>query len=287
MKLASYIHAGRPSWGVVVDGGIVDMARRFPELPSLRGALAASAQTRIAAAARGAKPDVALDAVTLLPPIPDPEKVICFGNNYREHVLEAGLKIPEYPSLFVRLANTLVGHGSAIVVPRVSSDLDYETELALVIGRAGRHVPAAKALDYIAGYTCFHDASVRDFQLKHSLDAGKNFIGTGPCGPWIVTADEIPEPGKLNLRTRLNGVELQNGNTSELIFDIPAIVAYISSFTPLAPGDIIATGTPSGVGFTRKPPIWLKPGDMVEIEVERIGVLRNPVRAETDADGAS
>ena len=137
MKLASYIHAGRPSWGVVVDGGIVDMARRFPELPSLRSALTATAQTRIAAAARGAKPDVALDAVTLLPPIPDPEKVICFGNNYREHVLEAGLKIPEYPSLFVRLANTLVGHGGAIVVPRVSSELDYETELALVIGRAG------------------------------------------------------------------------------------------------------------------------------------------------------
>ena len=160
------------------------------------------------------------------------------------------------------------------VVPRVSSELDYETELALVIGRAGRHVPAAKAFDYIAGYTCFHDASVRDFQLKHSLDAGKNFIGTGPCGPWIVTADEIPEPGRLNLRTRLNGVELQNGNTSELIFDIPAIVAYISSFTPLSPGDIIATGTPSGVGFTRKPPIWLKPGDVVEIEVERIGRMR-------------
>jgi 2-keto-4-pentenoate hydratase/2-oxohepta-3-ene-1,7-dioic acid hydratase in catechol pathway len=281
VKLASYIHGGRPSWGVVTERGIIDMARHLLDLPTLRSALAAAAQGRIAAAARTAIPDFALDAVTLLPPIPDPEKIICFGNNYREHVLEAGLKIPEHPSLFVRLANTLVGHGGAIIVPRVSSDLDYETELALVIGRAGRHVPAAKAFDYIAGYTCFHDASVRDFQLKHSLDAGKNFIATGPCGPWIVTADEIPEPGKLNLRTRLNGVELQNGNTSDLIFDIPAIVAYISSFTPLTPGDIVATGTPQGVGFTRKPPIWLKAGDVVEIEVERIGVLRNPVRAES------
>ncbi|QEX24622.1 5-carboxymethyl-2-hydroxymuconate isomerase [Hypericibacter adhaerens] len=282
MKLVSYTHKGRSSWGAAAGTGLVDMGKRLPDLPSLRSALAANAQGRIAAALKGATADLPLSEARLLPPIPDPEKVICFGNNYREHVLEAGGKIPEHPSLFVRLANTLVGHEAPIIVPRVSSDLDYETELALVIGKPGRHIPAAKAFDHIAGYTCFHDASVRDFQLLHSLDAGKNFIGTGPCGPWIVTRDEIPNPGNLTLRTRLNGTLLQNGNTSELIFDIPAMIAYISSFTPLAPGDIIATGTPSGVGFTRKPPIWLKPGDVVEIEVEGIGILRNPVRAEGD-----
>ena len=137
-------------------------------------------------------------------------------------------------------------------------------------------------LAHVAGYTCFHDASVRDIQLTHSLDAGKNFIGTGPCGPWLVTRDEIADPAKLDLKTRLNGKELQNGNSSDLIFDIPTLIAYISSFTPLVPGDIISTGTPQGVGFTRKPPIWLKPGDVVEIEVEGIGVLRNPVVAEAD-----
>lgn len=284
MKLASYLHRGYPSWGVVTEAGVIDMGRRLPHLPSLRAALGAAAQDRVAAAAHAASPDFALDDAVLLPPVPEPEKIICFGNNYRAHVLEAGLKIPEHPSLFVRLANTLVGHEGAIIVPRVSSNLDYEAELAIVIGRAGRHVPPANAFEHVAGYTCFHDASVRDYQLEHCLDAGKNFVATGPCGPWIVTADEIPEPGNLNLRTRLNGVELQNGNTSDLIFDIPTIVSYISSFTPLAPGDIIATGTPQGVGFTRRPPIWLKPGDVVEVEIERVGVLRNRVRAESAED---
>lgn len=286
MKLASYLHQGEPSWGLVVDGGIVDMRRRLPELADLRAVLTASALDGVAVAGKGAAADFALGEVTFLPPIPQPDKIICFGNNYREHVLEAGLQIPKHPSWFVRLANTLVGHEGAIIVPRVSSDLDYEVELAIVIGRAARHVAPARALEYIAGYTCFHDASVRDYQLQHCLDAGKNFFATGPCGPWIVTADEIPEPGRLNLRTRLNGVELQNGNTADLIFDVPTIVSYLSSITPLLPGDIIATGTPQGVGFTRKPPVWLKPGDVVEIEIERIGILRNRVTAEPDGKSA-
>ena len=281
MKLASFAISGHVSWGVVVEGSVIDMARRLGgRYQSLRSALAGNALAEIAAAARGAKADHALSAVKLLPPIPDPEKIICLGNNYRAHVLEAGGTIPEHPQLFIRLANTLVGHEGALIVPKISSELDYEVELAIVIGRPGRHVPRAQALAHVAGYTCFHDASVRDIQLKHSLDAGKNFFATGPCGPWIVTSDEIPDPGGLAVKTRINGRELQNGNTSDLIFDVPDIVAYVSSFTPLAPGDIIATGTPQGVGFTRKPPIWLKPGDVVEIEVEKIGVLRNPLVAE-------
>ena len=284
MKLASFAVSGRSSWGVVADDGVIDIGRRLGgRFPGLRMALGEEALGEISALARQTKPDHPLSAITLLPPVPDPEKIICLGNNYRAHVLEAGGKIPEHPQVFIRLANTLVGHGGDLVVPRVSSELDYEVELAIVIGRAGRHVPVARALDHIAGYTCFHDASVRDIQIQHSLAAGKNFFATGPCGPWIVTRDEIPEPGQLAVKTHLNGRELQNANTSDLIFDVPTLVAYVSSFTPLAPGDIIATGTPQGVGFTRKPPIWLKPGDVVEVEVEKIGVLRNRVVAERDA----
>ncbi|HXQ40738.1 MAG TPA: fumarylacetoacetate hydrolase family protein [Candidatus Udaeobacter sp.] len=284
MKLASFAVSGRSSWGVVTNDGVIDMGRRLAgRFPSLRAALGEEALGEVSALARQTKPDHHLSAVTLLPPIPDPEKIICLGNNYRAHVLEAGGKIPDHPQVFIRLANTLVGHEGDLVVPRISSQLDYEVELAIVIGRAGRHVPVARALDHVAGYTCFHDASVRDIQVQHSLAAGKNFFATGPCGPWIVTRDEIPEPGQLSVTTRLNGRELQNGNTSDLIFDVPAVTAYVSTFTPLAPGDIIATGTPQGVGFTRKPPIWMKPGDVVEVEVEKIGVLRNRVVAESDA----
>jgi 2-keto-4-pentenoate hydratase/2-oxohepta-3-ene-1,7-dioic acid hydratase in catechol pathway len=284
MKLASFAVSGRSSWGVVANDGVIDMGRHLAgRFPSLRTALGEEALGEISALARRTKPDHLLSAVTLLPPVPDPEKIICLGNNYRAHVLEAGGRIPEHPQIFIRLANTLVGHEGDLVVPRISSELDYEVELAIVIGRAGRHVPVARALDHVAGYTCFHDTSVRDIQVQHSLAAGKNFFATGPCGPWIVTRDEIPEPGRLQVKTRLNGRELQNGNTSDLIFDVPTVTAYVSTITPLAPGDIIATGTPQGVGFTRKPPIWMKPGDVVEVEVEKIGVLRNRVVAERDA----
>lgn len=283
MKLVSFTMSGGSSWGVATGTGVIDMGRRLGgRYPSLRALLAADAIPAAAEAARTAKPDHALSEIALLPPIPDPDKIICLGNNYRAHVLEGGNRIPEHPQLFIRLANSLVGHGAPIIVPKISHELDYEVELAVVIGRGGRHIPKARALAHVAGYTCFHDASVRDIQLTHSLDAGKNFIGTGPCGPWLVTRDEIADPAKLDLKTRLNGKELQNGNSSDLIFDIPTLIAYISSFTPLVPGDIISTGTPQGVGFTRKPPIWLKPGDVVEIEVEGIGVLRNPVVAEAD-----
>ena len=283
MKLVSFTMPGRRSWGVATGTGVIDMGRRLGgRYPSLRALLTADAIPAAAEAARTAKPDHALSEIALLPPIPDPDKIICLGNNYRAHVLEGGNRIPEHPQLFIRLANSLVGHGAPIIVPKISHELDYEVELAVVIGRGGRHIPRARALAHVAGYTCFHDASVRDIQLTHSLDAGKNFIGTGPCGPWLVTRDEIADPAKLDLKTRLNGKELQNGNSSDLIFDIPTLIAYISSFTPLVPGDIISTGTPQGVGFTRKPPIWLKPGDVVEVEVEGIGVLRNPVVAEAD-----
>ena len=277
MRLVSFRKDGRSSWGVVVDGGVADMGRRFGDrAPSLRTALAAG----IVPEAASAEADFDLAEVELLPPVPDPDKVIGFGLNYREHVLESGQEIPRNPSIFLRLANTLVGHGAPLVRPSQSVELDYEVELAVVIGRPGRHSPRAQALDHVAGYSCFNDASVRDYQFSHSLTVGKNFFATAGFGPWIVTPDEIPDPGRLTVMTRLNGVEVQHASTDDLIFDIPAIVSYCSSFTPLEPGDVIATGTPQGVGFARKPPLWLKPGDVVEVEIERIGILRNGVAAE-------
>lgn len=276
MKLVSFRRAGRDSWGVVAGDGVVDARSRDGGHPTLRAALSAGALPDFS----GAVPDFALSEVELLPPVPDPDKIIGFGFNYREHVLESGQEIPKNPSIFIRLANTLVGHGSPLVRPRLSADLDYEVELAVIVGRAGRHIPLSDAMAHVAGYSCFNDASVRDYQFTHSLAIGKNFFATAGFGPWIVTADEIPDPGRLTVMTRLNGVEVQHASTDDLIFDVPAIVSYCSSFTPLLPGDVIATGTPQGVGFARKPPLWLKPGDVVEVEVERIGVLRNGVVAE-------
>lgn len=279
MKYVSFMRGDRSSYGVVMDGGVFDIGMRYCDRhPTMRAALSAGVLGELASEARA--PDVALSAITLLPPIPDPDKIVCVGLNYRAHVGEGGGELPTHPSLFTRFADTLVPHGGAIVVPRLSVELDYECELAFVIGRSGRHIPAESAMEHVFGYTCFNDASVRDYQVRHSLPAGKNFHATGGCGPWIVSADEVGDPGCLELTTRINGVEYQHGNTRDLIFDIPTIIAYVSGFTPLSPGDIISTGTPEGVGFLRDPPVFLRPGDVVEVFVERIGVLANPVVAE-------
>jgi 2-keto-4-pentenoate hydratase/2-oxohepta-3-ene-1,7-dioic acid hydratase in catechol pathway len=281
MKLVSFTKDGVEGWGALAGDAFVDMGRRFDrKYPTLQSALAPSTLDLIARELSTTKPDVALASVKLLPPIPAPGKIICIGLNYRAHVSEGGGKAPAYPSLFTRFTDTLVGHGEAIIRPLLSTELDYECELALVIGKPGRHIKRENAMSHVAGYSCFNDASVRDYQVSHSLPAGKNFVATGGFGPWLVTADEIPDPGNLALRTVLNGVEVQHGSTADLIFDIPAIIAYVSGFTPLGMGDVISTGTPEGVGFLRKPPIWLKPGDVVEIEVEKVGTLRNPVVAE-------
>jgi 2-keto-4-pentenoate hydratase/2-oxohepta-3-ene-1,7-dioic acid hydratase in catechol pathway len=277
MKLASFTAAGRASYGIVGDNGIVDLGARLgARYPTLRAALAAGALGEIAGAA-SAKPDLALAQAALLPPIPAPDKIVCIGLNYRAHAAEAGLKVPEHPSLFLRLTNTLVPHGGALVRPSVSSAMDYEGELAVVIGRPGRHIAAAQSLDHIAGYACFNDGSLRDYQRQHSVAVGKNFLATGGFGPWLVTSDEIPDPSRLTLTTRLNGAEVQRGDTADMIFSVPQIVSYVSAFTRLEPGDVISTGTPPGVGMARKPPLWLKPGDVVEVEISGIGVLRNSV----------
>jgi 2-keto-4-pentenoate hydratase/2-oxohepta-3-ene-1,7-dioic acid hydratase in catechol pathway len=280
MKLASYIANGKPSFGVVVGDGVVTMNERLKgRHATLRDAIAGGALDEMRRAAEGAKPDHALAGLDFLPVIPNPEKIMCVGINYKSHAAEHGTEAPKLPNIFLRFINTLVPHGGAMIRPKVSTNFDFEGELALVIGKSGRHIKREDALSYIAGYTCFCDATVRDF-TKYSLAASKNFIGSGPLGPWIVTADEIPDPTKLTLVTRLNGAEMQRSGTDMLIHDIPAIISFCSMFTELAPGDIIATGTPDGIGAKRNPPLWMKAGDVLEVEVSGVGTLRNTIKDE-------
>jgi 2-keto-4-pentenoate hydratase/2-oxohepta-3-ene-1,7-dioic acid hydratase in catechol pathway len=270
MRLVSFRHADASKFGALVDGGIVDFSARWP---SLRAAIAAKALPSLATAIKSAKPDIPLDAVELLPTIPNPDKILCIGLNYASHVGEVGRQLPTVPSVFSRLHNTLVPNGGNIVRPAASTNFDFEGELAVIIGERCRHVPRARALSVIAGYSCFLDVSVRDFQ-KHSVTAGKNFPATGPLGPWMVTTDILPDPQKLTLVTRLNGAEVQRDTTDHMIFDVATIIEYLSTVTWLEPGDVIATGTPDGVGLGRKPPLWMKGGDKLEVEISGIGALQ-------------
>jgi 2-keto-4-pentenoate hydratase/2-oxohepta-3-ene-1,7-dioic acid hydratase in catechol pathway len=273
--------------GLLAGDAVVDLSRADAGLPrdlaSLitagPGALAAvaTAGARAPAAARRA-----FAAVRPALPIPVPPKCICVGLNYALHAREGGHPIPTYPSFFLRVATSLVAAKAPIVRPRASVQLDYECELAVVIGKGGRHIAEAQALEHVFGYTLFNDVSVRDFQRKTTQwTPGKNFDATGPTGPFVVTADALP-PGAsgLDIMTRVNGETLQHSNTSDMIFSVAKIIALLSQFMTLQPGDLIATGTPSGVAHARTPPPWLRPGDVVEVEIEKIGVLSNPVVAE-------
>lgn len=277
MKLASYVANGVASFGIVRDDGVVTLNTRLGGCyASLRDALTADGLAAIRAAAAGAKPDHALADIRFLPAIPNPDKILCAGINYKAHAAETGRDLPKQPSMFMRHTNTLVGHEGTMVRPGVSDNFDFEGELTAVIGKPGRNIPVDKALDHVAGYTCFVDGSVRDYQ-KFSVTSGKNFPATGPLGPWIVTTDEIPDPTRLTLTTRLNGKEMQRSGTDILIHSVEAIIAFVSQFTPLMPGDIIATGTPEGVGHRRNPPLWMKPGDVLEVEITGIGTLRSHI----------
>src|SRR5438445_873331 len=275
MKLASYMADGQACFGVVTDNGVVTLNQRLG-YASLRDALTTGGLAEIRKAANATKPDHKRADVKWLPVIPNPEKILCAGINYRSHAAETGRELPKQPSMFIRLANTLTGHDGEMVRPAVSQSFDFEGELAVVIARGGRHIPVERALDHVAGYTCFVDGSVRDYQ-KFSVTSGKNFPGTGPLGPWMVTTDEIPDPTKLTLMTRLNGQEMQRSGTDLLIYSVPHIIAFCSAFTPLSPGDVIATGTPEGVGHRRSPQLWMKPGDVLEVQITGIGVLRSKV----------
>jgi 2-keto-4-pentenoate hydratase/2-oxohepta-3-ene-1,7-dioic acid hydratase in catechol pathway len=282
MKLVSFVTANGPGYGVVKDGGVVDLRRRFGDrLPTLRALLSAGALPEAERIARDTAPDFPLDGLQLAPVIPDPDKIICIGMNYRDHVAEVGRTVTEKPALFARFAGSQVGHLQPLVKPAVSDQFDYEGELAVVIGKQGRHIPASRALEHVAGYSCYNEGSVRDWQ-RHTSQflAGKTFASTGAFGPWLVTADEIPDPARLILETRLNRQRVQHTTTDLMITSIPEQIAYISTMLPLLPGDVIVSGTPGGVGLKRSPQLFMRPGDIAEVEISGIGVLRNPVIAE-------
>lgn len=283
MKLLSFLLEGRRSFGATKDGGVVDLGRRFgaERIDSLRRLLEADRLAEAATIVATQPPDAALERIAFAPVIPDPGKIICVGLNYRDHVEETGRTVTEKPTLFVRFPCSQVGHLQPLVKPRVSDQFDYEGELAVVIGRHGRHVSAKDALDLVAGYSCYNEGSIRDWQ-RHTSQflAGKTFAQTGSFGPWLVTTDEIPDPSKLTLQTRLNGQVVQDTTTDLMITPVPELISYISTICPLEPGDVIVSGTPGGVGARRTPPLWMKPGDVVEVEVSGIGALSNPVIAE-------
>ena len=276
MKLLSFLRNGKPTWGAMVDGGAVDLGSE--RLPTLKAAIAAGALGALAAQVAGRKPDVVTAELKYLPVIPDPGKIVCVGLNYEEHRVETKRDKTENPALFLRVADSQVGHGEPILRPRESTHLDYEGEIAIVIGKGGRRIAEKDAWNHIVGYSAYNDGSVRDWQ-RHTVQwtAGKNFHATGGFGPWMVTADEFTPGEILTLETRLNGQVMQHATTDMLIFSIPEQIAYISTFTTLEPGDVIVTGTPGGVGARRDPPVWMKPGDTVEIEVSKVGVLKNPI----------
>ncbi len=281
MKLISFTVGGRASYGVVRGDQVHDLGAVFKDrAPDLKTLIAAQLVGEVEAAAVGA-PVLALAGVTLLPVIPNPGKILCVGLNYGEHVQETGRTVTEAPTLFIRVAASQVAHGADLILPPESVKLDYEGEIAIVIGEGGRRISEADAWKHIAGYACYNDGSVRDWQqATPQWTAGKNFWRTGGFGPWLVTADEIKPNQLMTLVTRLNGQEMQRATTDLMIHSIPKQIAHISTFTPLEAGDVIVTGTPGGVGARRNPPVFMKAGDVIEIEVDAIGVLRNTVRAE-------
>ena len=289
MRIVHFEKGGAP--GIAADDGsgwhgLTERESGFPgTLPEL---IAQGAD--LSRAGRDLLPMQAIDlnAVRILPPVPKPPKILCVGLNYDDHLEESGLKKPVYPEIFARFATSLIAHGELIRLPPESSTLDYEAELAVVIGRGGRRIKRDRALDHVAGYSLFNDATIREFQLRTpQWTMGKNFDGTGAFGPWLVTSDALP-PGAHGLRIqgRLNGRVMQESSTDKLIFNVPALIEMISVAISLEPGDVIITGTPGGVGAARKPPVFMQPGDVFEVEIEGMGVLSNPVQRESQEEAS-
>ena len=275
MRFVSYLHDHKPGWGLLDDGVIVDLTHFESSLKSAitRGNLAAAAS----AAANGET--VPLDEISYLPPIPDPARILCIGQNYAAHRAEMGGATTAHPLIFTRYPSSISGHERELVKPRESGHYDFEGELAVIIGRAGRRIPPHQALEHIAGYSCFMDGTIRDYQV-HTTQyiPGKNFDASGSCGPWMIPAAEMPDPNAgYRLETRLNGDTVQSTTTDLMIFGVPVLLAYLSTFTTLEPGDVIATGTPGGVGYKRKPQLYMSPGDRIEVELEGIGILGNTI----------
>jgi 2-keto-4-pentenoate hydratase/2-oxohepta-3-ene-1,7-dioic acid hydratase in catechol pathway len=286
MKLLSFILDGRETWGAVVGDGVVDLGRRIPACATLADYIASGRYLQADKDVQGQAADAPLVGLAYLPVIPRPEKIVCAVRNYMDHhqeVLAAGMQreLSEEPPIFLRVWRSQVAHGRPIVRPRVSETLDWEGELAVIIGKPGRDIPEAQAYEHIAGYSIYNDASVREWQFHaKQIASGKNFEDTGGFGPWMVTADEIAPGRELKLVTRLNGEVVQSSHTGLMIFSIPRLIAYASTIFTLVPGDVIITGTPAGVGWSRKPQRFMKPGDVCEVEIEDIGTLVNPVVAQ-------
>lgn len=286
MRFARYRSGGAVGLALVEGNGpkARGLDERDPAYPGDLAKLIAEGPAALEAAAKALSkaPTIDLSGEQLLPPLPHPGKIICIGLNYRDHTAESGFKQPDYPTVFVRFASSLTGHGATVVRPKVSEQLDYEGELVAVIGKRGRRIGKARALDHVIGYSIFNDVSVRDYQFKSpQWTMGKNFDTTGPFGPWFVTSDELPPGGAgLKIETRLNGTAVQSANTTDMVFDVATLVTTLSEVMTLEPGDIIVSGTPAGVGVSRKPQLFMKAGDRVEVEIEKIGTLVNTVADE-------
>ena len=283
MRLVTVLTEGGPRACGEFEGSYVDLNFADSTLPTtVKGLLALGPEglrRAVEALPRGGwKHDPA--KVTLLAPVPDPAKIVCLGLNYRDHAAESGMDVPAEPILFSKYATTLIGHNAPIILPPSSTEVDYEAELVVVIGQGGRDIPRDRAMGHVGGYAVGHDVSARDWQLGKpgkQWMAGKTFDTFAPVGPSLVTADEVPDPQALGIRLRLNGRTMQDSNTKQLVFPVDEIVSYLSGIFTLEPGDLIFTGTPPGVGMARKPPVWLQPGDIVEVEIDGLGTLRNPI----------
>ena len=282
MKLASFLIKDRATWGIAEEPSVRDIGAVFGEaIPDLKTCIARQA-FETARQVGSSAPVYPIADVSWLPVIPSPDKIFCVGLNYEMHRRETGRAVVEHPTIFARFANTQTGHLTNIIRPHVSASLDFEGELAVIIGKAGRYIARDQALQHVAGFSCYNDGSVRDWQHHtHQFTPGKNFPNTGSFGPWMVTVDEFTDLGTRRIMTRLNGETVQTATLGEMLFDIPKLIEYCSAFNPLVPGDVIVTGTPGGVGVKRTPPLWMKPGDVVEVEIDGIGVLRNGIADET------
>jgi 2-keto-4-pentenoate hydratase/2-oxohepta-3-ene-1,7-dioic acid hydratase in catechol pathway len=287
MKLLSFIHQGRETWGALVGAdAVVDLGKALPQYATLTDYIATGAYLNAQQDVANKTADVKLADITFLPVIPKPEKIVCAVRNYMDHhqeVLAAGMhrELSEEPPIFLRVWRSQVAHGQPIICPKVSGSLDWEGELAVIIGKEGRNIAEADAFDHVAGYSCYNDGSIREWQFHaKQIASGKNFESTGGFGPWMVTADEIAPNQQLKLVTRLNGEVVQSSHTGHMIFSIAKLISYASTIFTLVPGDVIATGTPAGVGWSRKPAWFMKPGDVCEVEIEGIGTLVNPIAAQ-------
>ena len=280
MKLASFSHGNTQSFGIVTDDGVIDLKKRLENrYEDLKSFLEENELEELNIDTD--KIDYSVEEISFLPVIPNPNKIICVGLNYHEHVEEVGVEESEYPVIFLRLANSQVGHNESLLLPPESNMFDFEGEIAVIIGKGGRRIKEEDAFDHVAGYSCYNDGSIRDWQLRtQQWGPGKNFDGTGAFGPWMVTREDIKDGEALSLETRVNGKVMQETTTDLLIFPIPKLISFISTFTTLNPGDVILTGTPGGVALKRDPQVFLKEGDIVEIEVSKIGTLVNKVKAE-------